>query len=147
VTDGILREHGASPSADGILRRHGSYSSRAVRDISRREEAKRLMAYLTVKGCLRADFGWDYLTEEERTAFAEDLARVFRETEGEVRKLVMAELAAAERKAIALWCPRCKAQEGTRCWDMRAGYERRHVRHPHQERMDELAEAEAKGEA
>lgn len=150
MTDGIIREHGITPSElrDSIFRQHGSYpSSRAIRHISRREEAKRMMAYLTVKGYLRADFGWDYLTDAERTALAEDLARVFGETEKEVRKLALAELAEYERRAVALWCPRCKAQEGTRCWDMRPGLRRQHVRHPHQERMDELAEAEAEGEA
>ena len=142
MTDGILREHGVTPSAESIFARWGMWpSSPAISEIARREQAKRLLVYLALKG-----YGvpaWDRLTKGEQDALSEELARVFRDTEAEVRKLALAELAEYERRALALHCEKCRAQEGTQCWDMRPGFQKRHVSHPHKERMEALAEAEA----
>lgn len=134
---------GTSPGAKSIFAKHGSFpSSPAIRDITLREQARRLMSYLTVKDLLRPDTGWDYLTRDEQDALVAELTKVLRDTEHEVRKAALAELADYERKALAHQCPKCRAQEGTQCWDMRRGYETRHVSHLHTERMQALAEAE-----
>jgi hypothetical protein len=134
---------GAAPTANSIFARHGAFpSSPAIRDITVREQARRLMSYLAARGYLRQDAGWDYLTATEQDALVEELTRVLRTTEQEVRKAALAELAEYERRALAHQCPKCRAQEGTQCWDMRPGYQRRHVSHPHQERMEALAEEE-----
>ena len=128
-------------AAQGVFERHGKFPSvQGIGELARRESARRVISYLTAKGLLTEQVGWDYLTEPQREEWVTALSTVLLEAEREVRKAAYEELLAYEDLAIGLWCPRCKAQEGTKCWDMRKPRQRVHTKHPHAERMAELEE-------
>ena len=93
------------------------------------------------RGALKASNG-RYLVPDA-AEWAEAVSKVIRFSFRDISKAAMAELAVYEQRALTLYCEKCRAQEGTRCWDMRPGFQGKHVKHPHKERMDDLAEAEA----
>lgn len=100
-----------------------------------------VLTYLTTRGLL-VGVDWDYLTEPQREEWVEALAGVFQRAAREYTKAAVAELNEYEELALALECRRCGAHEGIRCWDMRTK-RRVHVDHPHEERMNDVAEAMA----
>ena len=130
MTEGLFAKHGMRPNMLSLA------------ELTRREAARQLMTYLTAKGVL-SGVDWDNLDEDKRAEWAEAVSKVIRFSFRDISKAAMAELAVYEQRALTLYCEKCRAQEGTRCWDMRPGFQGKHVKHPHKERMDDLAEAEA----
>lgn len=130
MTEGLFAKHGMRPSM------------RSVAELTRKEAARQLMTYLTARGVLYG-VDWDNLDEAQRGEWVEAVSKVIQFSFRDISKAAMAELAEYERRAIAYHCEKCRAQEGIPCWDMRPGFERRHVKHLHEERMNALAEAEA----
>lgn len=129
MTEGLFAKHGMRPS---ML---------SAGELARREAARQLMTYLTARGVLYG-VEWDLLDEAQRAEWVEAVSKVLQLSFRDITRAVMAELAEYEQKALTFNCEKCRAQEGVKCWDMRSGLEGRHVKHPHKERMDDLAEAE-----
>jgi hypothetical protein len=126
-------------STPGLFERHGTFPSmRSVAEITRREGARHALVYLTARGVLSID--WDLLSEADRETWVTALADEYQRASREASKAAVTELKEYEELAVTLECRRCGAREGTPCWDMRPGRRREHVKHHHQERMDDLAE-------
>lgn len=100
------------------------------------EATRTMIAFLAEKGCLDG-IAWETLGDEARETWVTAITEVYSEAARATSKDARQELAAYENLALLLHCRKCGAAEEEPCRDQRVSYIRP-VRHPHQERMDDM---------
>lgn len=101
------------------------------------QAARAVVAYLADQGAL-GDMDWESMPVLMREAWIEALGKRHSEAHRAATKEAMAELTAYEALALMLWCRACGAEEDEPCRDKRRNH-LVHIKHPHQERLDDLA--------
>jgi hypothetical protein len=131
-----------SNAEPGLFARHGIVPDiRSVSKVSRTEATRAVLEYLA-QNVLPEHFNWEHLSEKSREAWVTATSDVYQKAVREAATAAMAEVRAREALALELHCRKCAAAEGTACWDMRTRL-RKHISHPHQERMDDIEEEAA----
>jgi hypothetical protein len=115
-------------------------SGLAVGRVARTEATREVLAYLEAND-LGLGIDWESLAPGQREQVVDALSVVFSQAERAAAKAAIAELALYEKRALDFPCPRCKAEQGEPCRDLRYVNFLVHVRHPHQDRVNVMEQA------
>lgn len=111
-----------------------------VSRVARREAVVAMIGHLVDQGLLDGvAIRWALTADGDREKWVRAVTEVFAKAEREASKEALAELAGWEELALLLRCRRCGADEEEQCRDLRLNVIK-HIKHPHQERMDDMEE-------
>lgn len=110
----------------------------AMGKVIRLEATRKTVAYLEAEGILDGTT-WEALGVPDRETWVRAVTEVYAGAEREASKEAREELAACEELALLVRCRRCGSGEEKPCRDLRCKVVS-YIRHPHQERMDDMEE-------